>query len=205
VIKGRLRSPFFININIRILQERNMDLWGNKDTAYSDGTINVNLGTNEITGAVGVVTFTSSVESGDVVTVGTGATYGYAVVTGVTSTTLSIASTAGFVSGLTTVAGATYNVSEEPIYAATGVFAAPEVKTTGYSANPLFGGIVGVSTLEQEVARDAGSKFRPAHAGWVGIVTYVDAHGNFRVKSETFVAGSSITGDAADDAQYPES
>ena len=182
-----------------------MALWGNKDTAYSDGTINVNLGTSEITGAVGVVTFTSGISTGNVVTVGTGATYGYAVVTGFTSTTISIASTAGFVSGLTTVSGASYNVSEEPIYAATGVFAAPEIKTSGYSANPLFGGIVGVSTLEQEVARDANSKLRPAHAGWVGIVTYVDAHGNFRVKSETLVAGSSITGDAEDDAQYPES
>ena len=182
-----------------------MALWGNKDTAYSAGTINVDLTANTIHGSVGVTTFTSSVETGDVVTVGTGATYGYAVVTGVTSTTLSIASTAGFVSGLSTVAAATYNVSEEPIYAATGVFGAPEVKTSGYSANPLFGGIVGVSTLEQEVARDANSKLRPAHAGWVGIVTYIDAHGNFRVKSETLVAGSSITGDAADDAQYPES
>ena len=182
-----------------------MALWGNKDTAYSDGTINVNLGTSEITGAVGVVTFTSDVETGDVVTVGTGATYGYAVVTGVTSTTLSIASTAGFVSGLTTVAGATYNISEEPIYATSGIYAAPEVKS-GFGTD-LFAAVVGVSTAEQAVANAASGdarKFAPTHAGWVGIVTYVDAHGNFRVKSETFVAGSSITGDAADDAQYPD-
>ena len=182
-----------------------MALWGNKDTAYSTGTVNVDLTADRIHGSVGVRTFTSGGESRDVVTVGTGATYGYAVITGVSSARLSIASTAGFVSGLSTVTAATYNVSEEPIYATSGVFGAPEVKTSGYSANPLFAGVVGVSTLEQEVARDNNSKFRPAHAGWVGIVTYVDAHGNFRVKSETFVAGSSITGDAADDAQYPES
>jgi hypothetical protein len=148
-----------------------MALWGNKDTAYSTGTVNVDLTADRIHGTVGVVTFTDNVEVGNVITVGTGATYGYAVITGVSSARLSIASTAGFVAGLSTVTAATYNVSEEPIYAATGVFGAPEVKTTGYSANPLFGGIVGVSTLEQEVARDAGSKFRPAHAGWVGIVT----------------------------------
>lgn len=30
------------------------------------------------------------------------------------------------------------------------------------------------------------------HAGWVGIMTYVDGDGNYRVKSETFVAMSGI-------------
>lgn len=30
------------------------------------------------------------------------------------------------------------------------------------------------------------------HVGWVGITTYVDCHGNFRVKSEVLVAGSGI-------------
>ena len=80
-----------------------MALWGNTDLVYNAGDIAVNLTSKEITGTTGVVTFTSAVSEGDVVTVGTGATYGYAVVTGVTSTTLSIASTAGFVSCLTTV------------------------------------------------------------------------------------------------------
>ena len=37
------------------------------------------------------------------------------------------------------------------------------------------------------------------------IQTYNDMHGNFRVKSETLVASSSITGDAADDAKFPDS
>ena len=44
-----------------------------------------------------------------------------------------------------------------------------------------------------------------AHAGWVGVTTYVDNHGNFRVKSEVLVAGSSITNDANDDARFPDS
>ena len=47
-------------------------------------------------------------------------------------------------------------------------------------------------------------KYNPAHAGWVGIQTYTDGHGNLRVKTEVLVAGSSITGDAADDAKLPE-
>jgi len=54
-----------------------MALWGNKDLVYSDGTVAVNLTSKEITGTVGVVTFTTAgISTGDVVTVGTGATYG---------------------------------------------------------------------------------------------------------------------------------
>jgi len=185
-----------------------MSLWGNKDSVYSTGTVNVNLVTNTITGTVGVVTFTSNVSEGDVITVGAGATYGYAVIIGVTSTTLSIASTAGFVSGLSTVSGSSYNISEEPIYTlGDSIYRAPEVKTTGFSTSSLFTGVVGVSTAEQYVANAAtgnARKFAPAHAGWVGIATYYDMHGNLRVKTETLVAGSTITTDAADDAQYPD-
>ena len=48
-------------------------------------------------------------------------------------------------------------------------------------------------------------KFAPPHAGWVGIQTYNDMHGNFRVKTETLVASSSITGDADDDTKLPDS
>ena len=44
-----------------------------------------------------------------------------------------------------------------------------------------------------------------AHSGWVGVTTYVDGHGNLRVKSEVLVAGGiSTTADAADDARFPE-
>jgi hypothetical protein len=179
-----------------------MALWGNLDSVYSDGTVNVNLETAEITGAVGVVTFTSAVEAGQVITVGAGATYGYAIITGVTSTTVSIASTAGFVSGLSTVSGSTFNVSEEPVYTlGDSHYAAPEAKAN------YFSGVFGIDTTEQAVANAASGdarKYAPAHAGWVGVTTYTDMHGNLRVKTETLVAGSSITGDAADDAQYPD-
>jgi hypothetical protein len=47
-------------------------------------------------------------------------------------------------------------------------------------------------------------KYAPTHAGWVGVTTYIDTHGNFRVKTETLVAGSSIINDADDDTRYPE-
>ena len=184
-----------------------MSLWGNKDSVYSDGTIAVNLGTNTVTGTVGVVTFsTAGIKTGDVITVGTGATYGYAIITGFTSTTLSIANTANFVSGLTTVAaGAAYNISEEPIYTlGDSTYRAPESKTVGYSTSPVFTGVFGVDSIEVGVA--ATTAYAVPHSGWVGIMTYVDTHGNLRVKSEVLVAGGILTTtDANDDALFPDS
>ena len=184
-----------------------MSLWGNNDSVYSDGTIAVNLGTNTVTGTVGVVTFsTAGIKTGDVITVGTGATYGYAIITGFTSTTLSIANTANFVSGLTTVAaGAAYNISEEPIYTlGDSTYRAPESKTVGYSTSPVFTGVFGVDSIEVGVA--ATTAYAVPHSGWVGIMTYVDTHGNLRVKSEVLVAGGILTTtDANDDALFPDS
>ena len=36
------------------------------------------------------------------------------------------------------------------------------------------------------------SVFGPSHSGWVGVQTYTDNHGNFRVKTEVLVAMSGI-------------
>ena len=66
----------------------------------------------------------------------------------------------------------------------------------------------GVDTTEQGVANAASGtarKFAPAHAGYVGITSYTDMHGNLRVKTEVIVASSSITGDASDDTILPDS
>lgn len=191
-----------------------MALWGNKDSVYSTGTVNVNFGTKTVTGTTGVVTFTDAsvgIKTGDVITVGAGATYGYAVITGFTSTTLSIASTEGFVSGLTTVSGSTYNISEEPISTlGNSVYRAPEAKTTGFSTSPVFTGVFGVDVTETGIARTTtvdskAGAYGVAHAGWVGVTTYIDCHGSLRVKSETLVAFSSITSDDSDDARFPDS
>ena len=187
-----------------------MSLWGNKDSVYSTGTISVNLGTKTVTGTSGVVTFTTAgISTGDTISIGAGVTYGYATITGFTSTTISIASTDNFVSGLTTVpAGTVYNISEMPVYLLKdSVYRAPQLKTTGFSTSRFFNGIYGVDTNEVSIANTATGdkrKFAPTHAGWVGVTTYYDTHGNLRVKTETFVAGSSITGDASDDAIYPD-
>ena len=184
-----------------------MSLWGNNDSVYSDGTIAVNLGTNTVTGTVGVVTFsTAGIKTGDVITVGTGATYGYAIITGFTSTTISIANTANFVSGLTTVvAGAAYNISEEPIYTlGDSIYRAPESKTVGYSTSPVFTGVFGIDAVEVGVA--TATPYAVTHSGWVGIMTYIDTHGNLRVKHEVLVAGGILTTtDADDDALFADS
>ena len=64
--------------------------------------------------------------------------------------------------------------------------------------------VYGVDTTEQGVATNAGSQYAPAHAGYVGIMTYMDSGGNLRVKTEVLVASSSITGDASDETILPD-
>ena len=184
-----------------------MSLWGNKDLVYDAGTIAVNLTSKIATGVAGVVTFTTSgISTGDVVTVGAGATYGYAIVSGFTSTTISIADTANFVSGLTTVpSGTTYFVSQEPSYTlGDSSYDPPETKTVGFSTSPVFTGVFGIDEIEAGIA--ATTAYAVAHSGWVGLTTYIDTHGNLRVKSEVLVAGGILTtSDAADDSVFPNS
>jgi hypothetical protein len=192
-----------------------MALWGNKDLVYNEGTVQVNLGTStaQVTGTAGVVTFTTSgISTGDVITIGAGATYGYAYITGFTSTTISIASTAGIVTGLSTVPSTTYSISQEPSYAVLGDshYRAPESKTVGFSTSPVFTGVFGVDRIEVGVAAGTtvGGKeaaYAVAHSGWVGVTTYIDCHGKLRVKSEVLVAsGILTTADADDDTRFPD-
>jgi hypothetical protein len=186
-----------------------MSLWGNKDTLSSGltGTITINLSAKTVTGS-GTTFVTAGISTGDVLVVGTGATYGQAIVTGITSATLlSIGSTQFLIphSTLNTISGAGYTVTQKPKFTLEdGQYFAPDAKSGRFSA------VFGVDTTEATVAagRTVGGKnaaYAVAHAGWVGVTTYVDNHGNFRVKSETLVAGSMITNDAADDARYADS
>jgi len=186
-----------------------MALWGNKDLVYSDGTITVNLTTKKVERVGTSATFdTAGIGTGNVISVGAGVTYGYAIITAVDSASaLSIASTAGFVSGLTTVPATTYSISQEPLYVlGDSHYRAPESKTVGYSTSPVFTGVFGVDEIEVGVA--TATKYAVAHSGWVGVTTYIDTHGNLRVKSEVLVAGGISTAaanDADDDARYADS
>jgi hypothetical protein len=59
--------------------------------------------------------------------------------------------------------------------------------------------VYGISTSSEYLPAAYGGF---AHQGWVGIMTYVDCQGNFRVKSETLVAMSGIT-TGTDGILYP--
>ena len=170
-----------------------MSLWGNKDTVYSTG----NVTTIAITNGDGVITASGStwnesngVVPGLVITMGA---KGSGVIKSVDSTTqLTLVGA----TGLTAEGSLTqsYNISEQP---------KSLVVDSNYDGNEIYG----VDTTEQSVANAASGEARqyaPAHAGWVGITTYVDTHGNLRVKTETLVAGSTITGDA-EDTKFPDS
>jgi hypothetical protein len=180
-----------------------MALWGNSDSIYSDGTINVNLGNNTITGS-GVTFNTAGISAGDVITVGSGASVGQAVITEVTSATvLAIADTANFVTGFTTFSGESYFVSGEPIYPlydSNALYQAPEAKTSGFSTSPVTTGVYGVDATEVGLA--ATTAYAVAHGGWVGVTTYIDCHGELRVKQEVLVATGTIASDAADDSVF---
>jgi hypothetical protein len=183
-----------------------MALWGTADSIYSPGTISLVYGTKIITGSG--TSFTSAYV-GSVIYIGAGNTVGEAVIDSVTNaTTVSIASTQ-FLSGVA-VAGLAYTCSQQPKYL---------MQDSNYDlqATSVNNTIRGVDIYEQDAVNATGSKYHSAHAGWVGIHTYVDMHGNLRVKTETLVAMSGIstnlppsdtayatTGDANDDTILPD-
>ena len=162
------------------------------DSLFSTGTISVNLTTKVCTISTGTLPAASTIE-GTVVTI-TGK--GSAVIKERTgNTTFTIHNTTGLDG--TAISGVAYNISEQPIYLN---------EDSNYAGTEIYG----VDEAEQQFTNSGSSataeqkKYNPAHAGWVGIQTYTDGHGNLRVKTEVLVAGSSITSDAADDALLPE-
>ena len=178
-----------------------MSLWGNKELVASGGTVAINLSTGVVTGSG--TSFTTSgyvVKQGDTFVVGAGATMGYGTVVtedvGISSTGLTITTSNLIASnGSSNIdAGSAYYVSQMPVYVANDTsLRAPEAKSNRTDA------IYGVDTGEQAAANAASGdarKYAAPHAGWVGVTTYVDAHGNFRVKSEVLVAGSTIDASA---------
>ena len=170
-----------------------MSLWGTSDSLYSTGTVSVNLTTKVATFGGGATLPAASVIEGAVVTI-TGK--GSAVIKERTGNTTAVLHNTTGLDG-TAISGVAYNISEQPIYLN---------EDSNYAGTEIYG----VDEAEQQFTNSGSSataeqkKYNPAHAGWVGIQTYTDGHGNLRVKTEVLVAGSSITGDAADDAKLPE-
>jgi len=181
-----------------------MALWGTADGIFSPGTITVDYAAKTITGT-GTSFRAAGVSTGTVISIGVGVTFGEAVISGVTSETyVSIASTQ-FLSGRP-ISGVAYTMSQKPVYV---------LQDSNYAESPAGVGTInsvyGVDLYEAQSAIN--TKQKVAHAGWVGVHTYIDMHGNYRVKSETLVAFSGIAtgtpsyttiGDSSDDVFYPD-
>ena len=174
-----------------------MPLWGKKDTVYSTGNVNCTTA-GVVTKQSGSIDFVSNVSVGQVLTLATdGAGPGQGIIKSIDSATqLTLDPERLDLPGAFTNVG--YEVRETP---------KAEVRGGSFGINEIFG----VDVTEAQVARAAtgdARKYKPAAAGWVGITTYVDTHGNFRVKSETLVAGGGdgfITADSGDDSILPDS
>ena len=169
-----------------------MTLWGTKDTVYSTGNVNVNVTTGVVTKQSGSIAWTAGngVKVGQVITVD-GTAEG--VIESIDSATQLTIGTEYLPSS--NISNKTYEIREKP-------------KSTLFDSNYGPGEIFGVDTTEQGVANAASGearKYAPPHAGWVGITTYTDQHGTTRIKTETLVAGSSISGDSTDDTILPDS
>ena len=167
-----------------------MALWGKSDSLFSTGTISVNLTTKVCTISTGTLPAAATIEGAVVTITGKGSAV---ILERTGNTTFTIVNTTGLDG--TAISGVAYNISEQPVYLN---------EDSNYDGEEVYG----VDTTEQGVVNgktgDA-RKYAPAHAGWVGITTYNDMHGNLRVKTETLVASSSITGDAGDDTILPDS
>ena len=169
-----------------------MALWGTKDTVYSTGNVNVNVTTGVVTKQSGSIAWTAGngVKVGQVITVD-GTSEG--VIKSIDSAT-QLTITKEYLPA-SNISDKGYEIREKPV---------STIGDTNYGAGEIFG----VDVTEQQVVNAKTGdlrKYAPPHAGWVGITTYVDGNGNFRVKTEVLVAGSSISGDSTDDAKLADS
>jgi len=185
-----------------------MALWGTADSLYSVGTVTVDYGAKTITGSGSSFT-ASGISTGTVITIGAGGTFGQAVIAGITSDTLISIATTQYLNGAP-IAGVAYTLSQRPVY----VLEDSNYSLTQTTSTNLTNAVYGVDIYEQSANTATGSLYQAQHAGWVGVHTYIDMHGNLRVKSETLVAMSGIStgadatyggaGDAGDDATFAD-
>jgi len=166
-----------------------MSLWGKYDLKPQSNTADATVAVTA--GAVaGVNTkLATDFAVGDFLNVG-GNDYVFTVITDETNATVRSGINGGALVGAS--ANGAYVVSEKPLYVV-------------YSeANGDAGTIFGVDVTEMAYANTAGTEADGvAHAGWVRRTEGTGGRSG-RIQYETLVAGSSIAGDAADDAQLPE-
>ena len=188
-----------------------MSLWGNNDNVTSAGLITQFDYDNKIVhGQNTQFGESGSAQVGDVLRIGVrgpgvAATYyGDVVITSIASTIqASVASTASLI-GPTIgnlhrpgFAGTEFIVSQMPIWCTQNLQGDKfrNVASEFNSDSLVFGISNAVAQNSDTTAAQAPSaqgQFK-TESGWVGITTYIDTHGNYRVKQEVMVAMSGIT------------
>ena len=188
-----------------------MSLWGNNDNVTSAGLITqfdydnkIVFGQNTQFGAVG------SAQTGDVLRIGVrgpgvAATYyGDVVITSIASTIqCSVASTASLIGPtignlhVAGFAGTEFTVSQMPIWCTQDLQGDRyRNQASAFESDSLVFGISNATAQNSDTtaaqAPSAQKQFKTG-SGWVGVTTYIDTHGNYRVKTETLVAMSGIT------------
>jgi hypothetical protein len=164
-----------------------MALWGNNDNVGSVGSVSLNYGTGVVTGSNTLFGNAGSAQEGDVIRFGDTNVYmGDAVIISIASTnSLTIGSTMGL-SGVA-IAGTNFTVSQLPkssILDQTYSETRTDVDSRVYGVAAGGAGAVSGTSYETGV-------------GWVGVTTYNDSEGVYRVKKEILVAMSGIsTGNA---------
>ena len=190
-----------------------MSLWGNNDNVTSAGKITaIDYATGAVTGSGTAWGDSGSAQVGDVLRIGVrgpglAATYfGDAVISSITSNTaLSIASTASLVNPNTNAnfnlaaAGITtaFTVSQMPIWCTQDLQGDRyRNQASAFESDSLVFGISNATAQNSDTtaaqAPSAQGQFK-TDSGWVGVTTYIDSHGNYRVKQEVLVAMSGIT------------
>ena len=191
-----------------------MSLWGNNDNVTSAGKItSIDYAAKTVTGSGTAWGAAGSAQVGDVLRigvrgpVGTATYFGDAVITEIASaTSCSIASTASLVNpnkdplkfnlaaaGITT----SFTVSQMPIWCTQDLQGDRyRNQASAFESDSLVFGISNAVAQNSDTtaaqAPSAQGQFK-TDSGWVGVTTYIDNHGNYRVKQEVLVAMSGIT------------
>ena len=165
-----------------------MALWGNNDNRLT-ATAGVVTESGVAAAVIGHGTTFTNFSVGQTLTVGSGQTGGFGVITGITSDRLMTVTTPSM-GDYTSNYGANYVVGDRPISNTVDPEFAP---SSSNAERDYTSKVYGVNKDIQQARQASSSQFTPTHVGWVGVSTYVDMHGNLRVKSETLVAMSGIT------------
>ena len=191
-----------------------MSLWGNNDNVTSAGKItSIDYAAKTVTGSGTQWGASGSAQVGDVLRigvrgpVGTATYFGDAVITEIASaTSCSIASTASLVNpnkdplkfnlaaaGITT----SFTVSQMPIWCTQDLQGDRyRNQASAFESDSLVFGISNATAQNSDTtaaqAPSEQGQFK-TDSGWVGVTTYIDNHGNYRVKQEVLVAMSGIT------------